>query len=198
VASYGGIVDAAHRGSVDRIRSSDEQGGMRVAVYGARELDGSRSDRAQAIVEAFAAGGVDATVTTDIRAELWTKFSFICAVAGMTAAVRLPIGPIRDDPISWAMFRSVLDEVTTLARAEGVDLQPGLVERQLGLASGLAADSYSSLYHDLVNGRRMELEALHGIVVTRARAVGLPVPATHAIHAILHPWAERNQAMADA
>jgi 2-dehydropantoate 2-reductase len=136
-------------------------------VFG--ELDGRPSDRSERILEALVAGGVDAEITPDIRAQLWTKFSFICAVAGMTAAVRLPIGPIRDDPVSWAMFRSILEEVTALARAEGVDLTPDLVDRQLALTSGLAADSYSSLHHDLVNGRRMELEALHGTVVTRAR-----------------------------
>jgi len=160
-------------------------------VFG--ELDGRRSDRAERVLEALIAGGVDAEVTPDIRAQLWSKLSFICAVAGMTAAVRLPIGPIRDDPASWGMFRSILEEVTALARAEGVDLAPDLVDRQLALASGLAADSYSSLYHDLVNGRRMELEALHGIVVTRARAIGLTVPTSEATYAILRPWAERSR-----
>lgn len=108
-------------------------------VFG--ELDGRPSDRSERILEALVAGGVDAEITPDIRAQLWTKFSFICAVAGMTAAVRLPIGPIRDDPVSWAMFRSILEEVTALARAEGVDLTPDLVDRQLALTSGLAADS---------------------------------------------------------
>ena len=160
-------------------------------VFG--ELDGGRRDRGERVLAAFVAGGVDAEMTADIRAQLWSKFSFICAVAGMTAAVRLPMGPIRDDPVSWAMFRSILEEVAALARAEGVDLAPDLVDRQITLASGLAADSYSSLYHDLMRGRRMELEALHGVVTTRARAIGLTVPTCEAIYAILRPWAERNR-----
>lgn len=160
-------------------------------VFG--ELDGRPSDRAQRILDALVAGGVNAEITPDIRAQLWTKFSFICAVAGMTAAVRLPLEPIRDDPASWGMFRSILEEVTALARAEGVDLAPDLVDRQVALASGLAADSYSSLYHDLVNGRRMELEPIHGTVVSRARAIGLAVPACQATYAILRPWAARNR-----
>ena len=160
-------------------------------VFG--ELDGHPSDRARRILDVFVAGGVDAEMTADIRAQLWSKFSFICAVAGMTAAVRLPIGPIRDDPAAWRMFRSILEEVTALARAEEVDLAADLVDRQLALAAGLASDSYSSLYHDLVHGRRMELEALHGIVTTRARAIGLTVPSCEAIYAILRPSAEHNR-----
>ncbi len=176
-----GVVE--HTGTTSRI------------VFG--ELDGRPSDRAQRILDALVAGGVNAEMTADIRAQLWTKFSFICAVAGMTAAVRLPLGPIRDDPASWGMFRSILEEVTALAGAEGVDLAPDLVDRQIALASGLAADSYSSLYHDLVNGRRMELEAIHGTVVSRARAIGLAAPACQATYAILRPWADRNRPTAD-
>jgi 2-dehydropantoate 2-reductase len=53
--------------------------------------------------------------------------------------------------------------------------------------------SFSSLHDDLVAGRRMELEALHGLVVRRAAQHGVPVPMSEAIYAILKPWALRNQ-----
>jgi 2-dehydropantoate 2-reductase len=60
----------------------------------------------------------------------------------------------------------------------------------------LEPTGYSSLYDDLTNGRRMELEALHGTVVRRARRHGIPVPVSEAIYAILRPWAVRNEASA--
>ena len=40
---------------------------------------------------------------------------------------------------------------------------------------------------------RGSLEALHGTVVTRARAISLAVPASEATYAILRPWADRNR-----
>jgi 2-dehydropantoate 2-reductase len=46
---------------------------------------------------------------------------------------------------------------------------------------------------DLVAGRRMELEGLHGLVVRRAAEHGVPVPTTEAVYAILKPWAARNE-----
>jgi 2-dehydropantoate 2-reductase len=55
---------------------------------------------------------------------LWTKYAFICATAGMTAAVRLPLGNIRDCAESWATFARIVAEVIALGRAEGVPL-PG-------------------------------------------------------------------------
>jgi 2-dehydropantoate 2-reductase len=49
------------------------------------------------------------------------------------------------------------------------------------------------LHDDLMAGRRMELEALHGLVVRRAAELGVPVPMSQAVYAILKPWAIRNE-----
>jgi 2-dehydropantoate 2-reductase len=110
----------------------------------------------------------------------------------MTSAVRLPLGDIRDDEDAWAMFRRLVEEVVAVGRAEGVPLADDTVEQQIALAAAQPAGAYSSLYHDLVNGNRMELDALHGAVVRRGARRGVPTPANAAIHAILSPWARRN------
>jgi 2-dehydropantoate 2-reductase len=60
-------------------------------------------------------------------------------------------------------------------------------------AKGLEPGSLSSLHDDLVAGRRMELEALHGTVVRKAAEHGVPVPMSEAVYAILQPWAVHNE-----
>jgi ketopantoate reductase len=50
---------------------------------------------------------------------LWAKLAFICAQAGMTAAVRLPIGEIRSADAAWAAFRRLVAEVCAVAEADG-------------------------------------------------------------------------------
>jgi 2-dehydropantoate 2-reductase len=167
-------------------------GGPARIVFG--ERDNRRSDRVERLLAACREAGIGADIAPDIGAVLWTKFAFICATAGMTASVRLALGDIRETPPAWAMFRDIITEVVQLARLEGVALAEDVVEQQIHFATGLAADSYSSLYHDLTTGRRMELDALHGSVVRRAERLGLDVPACRAVHAILAPWARRNAA----
>jgi 2-dehydropantoate 2-reductase len=54
--------------------------------------------------------------------------------------------------------------------------------------------TFSSLHDDLVRGRRMELDALHGVVVRRSRDHGLQAPVCEAIYALLKPQARHNQA----
>ncbi|MEP6649942.1 MAG: 2-dehydropantoate 2-reductase [Lapillicoccus sp.] len=165
-------------------------GGPAKIVFG--ERDNQPSARVERLLAACLDAQIDASIAPDIGAVLWTKLAFICATAGMTASVRRPLGDIRQSPPAWAMFRQIVAEVVELARLEGIPMGDEVVEQQVQFAAGLPAESYSSLHHDLISGRRMELDALHGAVVRRADRFGLPVPACRAVHAILAPWAHRN------
>ena len=80
-----------------------------------------------------------------------------------------------------------------MAGADGHPVPQAGQERALALAQAIEPGSFSSLHDDLVAGRRMELEALHGFVVRRAAQHGLAVPTSEAVYAILQPWAIRNQ-----
>jgi 2-dehydropantoate 2-reductase len=168
-----------------------QTGGPRRILVG--ELDGSPSDRVERLVATCHAAGIDAEARTDIRLALWDKLAFICAQAGMTAAIRLPIGEIREVPEAMEMFRRIVEEVRTVAAAEGVQLDEHAMDRHEAFARSLEPASFSSLHDDLVRGHRMELEALHGSVVRRANVHGVPVPACKAVYAILRPWAIQNE-----
>ena len=167
-------------------------GGPARIVFG--EWDGSRTERAQRLLDVCLTGGIDAALSENIERVLWDKYAFICAQAGMTAAVRLPIGEVRAVEESWVAFKRIVDEVWQVAVAEGVDLAADTADRHARFAEGLEPGGYSSLHDDLTHERRMELEALHGTVVRRARQHAIPAPVCEAIYAILKPWAVRNEA----
>jgi len=160
-------------------------------VFG--ELDGSRSERAERLREWCERAAVPAELVPDIRVRLWDKFALICAQAGVTTTTRLPIGPVRDSAETWALYRRLGEEVVALARAEGVELPPDVLDRHAEFARSLAPEATNSMHHDLVHGRRLELEALHGLVVRRARAHGLAVPACETVYAILSPWVDGRE-----
>jgi 2-dehydropantoate 2-reductase len=169
----------------------DHTGGPASLVVG--EWSGGGSQRVASLVETFRAADVTADESTNIRVALWSKFAFICAQAGVTAAVRLPIGEIRSQPAGRALFRDLAAEVCAVAAAEGVELPADLPDRTLGFADALEPAGTSSLHHDLVHGRRMELDSLLGEVVRRGELRGVDVPASRAVYGVLQPWAARAE-----
>jgi 2-dehydropantoate 2-reductase len=167
-------------------------GGPDTITFG--ELDGSRTERAERLLGQCRAAGIAEELSSDILSVMWRKLAFICAQAGLTAVTRLPLGEIRDTPAAVALYRSVLEEVLSVARAEGVSVREDTADQLLDFAGTLEPHVFSSLHDDLVAGRRMELEALHGAVVRHADRQGLAVPACATIYALLAPWAARNAA----
>lgn len=178
--------------TISRPGTIEHTGGPTSIVVG--EWRGGRSDRVGRLVEACRAAGFAAEETDDIRSTLWTKFAFICALAGTTAAIRLPIGEIREAPASRELFRRVVAEVCDVARAESIDLPADLPDRHVAFADGLDAGGYSSLHHDLTHGNAMELEALLGEVVRRGARAAVATPMSDALYAVLQPWQLRTKA----
>jgi 2-dehydropantoate 2-reductase len=153
------------------------------------ERDGTRTPRVSGLEAAFQRAGVPVTVTTEITRVLWEKYLLICAQAGLTALTRCPIGVIRETPETWRLYRAVVAELAAVGLAAGVPLPADIVERIVAAAAALGAGARSSMYHDLVAGRRLELEGLHGHAVRLGAKLGVPTPALAVIPAGLKPHA---------
>ena len=156
-------------------------------VFG--EMDGRPSERATRLRDALAAAGVPVELSPDVRRVLWEKYVLISAQAGMTALSRAPVGVLRDTPESWRMYRGIVEELAALARAAGVALDGDAVETVMRQAAAVAPEATSSLHHDLTQGRRLELEALHGHAVRLGERHGVPTPMVFAVYAALKPHA---------
>jgi 2-dehydropantoate 2-reductase len=164
----------------------EQIGSVRRVIFG--ELDGARSERVTRLLAEFQKAEIDTELADDIRVVLWDKFAYLCALAGLTAATRLPIDKLLAVPETRNLFRDVVREVALVARAEGIELAEDIVDQKTAFAETLGPDSYSSLHHDLVTGHRLELAALHGELTRRAARHGIPVPVSEMNYSLLRPW----------
>jgi 2-dehydropantoate 2-reductase len=153
------------------------------------ELDGHVSERAERLRDAFAHAEIPVELSKTIRRALWEKYLLICAVGGTTAVTRETIGVIRDTPATWRLFRTIVEEVAALARASSVDLASDAVDQIMKFAETIPPGNRASLAHDLLQGRRLELEALHGHAARLGERLGVPTPAIFAVYAALAPHA---------
>jgi 2-dehydropantoate 2-reductase len=165
-------------------------GAMQKIVIG--EYDGTRSPRAVALHAALERAGIDAVLIDAIARAIWEKFVFLATLAGVTSATRMPIGAIRANPATRALFRDALAEVVAIAHAEGVALADDFVDGRMAFADGLPATMTSSMHGDLEHRRRLELEWLSGDVVARGKKLGVPTPVHRALHDILILHANQN------
>jgi 2-dehydropantoate 2-reductase len=143
------------------------------------------SDRVQRIHEAFAAADIQSFPVADGRVPIWEKFIFLAALAGFTGAARLPIGPVWSDPFVKAMFLAGSREIEAVARAEGVPVAADVVERIIPYVDKIPGSMRSSLLIDLQQGKRIEVESLHGTVVRRGAARGVPTPIMSTLYSVL-------------
>ncbi len=158
-------------------------GPLQRLIFG--EFTGRDSARVEAFHTACVAGGINAEVSTDIRREIWEKFVFLIGLSATTATMRVPIGPIRENPQSRALLLDVMREVVAVGRAHGVPLPEDYAEQRLEFADGVSPDMTSSMFHDLERGSRLEVRWLSGGVVELGREVGVDTPLNRAVADIL-------------
>jgi 2-dehydropantoate 2-reductase len=149
------------------------------------EYDGRRSARAEGFLEALLKAGIQAELSTNIRRTLWEKYVFLVGLSGSTATMRLPIGPIRENPQTRAFLLDLMKETVAVGRAHGVDLPAEYAEQRLEFADSVAYDMTSSLHHDLERGNPLEVEWLSGGVVQLGREVAVPTPVNRAVWDVL-------------
>jgi len=149
----------------------------------------SLSERVTEIERALAGADIQAEAVGDGRVPIWEKFIFLVSLAGFTGAARLPIGGIWQDAWCRAQFIEGCREIERVARAEGVPVSADVIHRIETYVSAIPGTMRSSLLIDLSQGKRIEVEALHGALVRRAARVGVDVPIMATLYAVLKPWA---------
>jgi len=155
-------------------------------VFG--ELDGSDSERGKRILQALDQAGIPTQFDLDIHKTLWTKFLFIATVAGVTSMSRETMAELAPRPEWRRVILGCMGEIEAVARASGIDLDPGIVERTMNYIEANLVQMHASMHADIMAGRPLEVEALNGAAVRAGRAAGVPTPINDTIYAMLKPF----------
>ena len=117
------------------------------------ELDGSDTERCRLFLASCRSAGIDAQFTTDIEAELWEKFVFLCPHIGMTALTRSPIGLVRADSDCRRLLEGATKEVIALAKAHDIGIHSDQIATYMTRFDNLPAEMTSSMHYDVEHGK---------------------------------------------
>ena len=160
-------------------------GGPKRIVFGPMNGEDHRGNELRDIM---ITAGIDARLTNDVNAALWTKFIFISAVGGITAMTRLTLGEILAVPETRTLLEDTMKETEAIARGLHINIQENIVEKMFETLKSMETNTYSSMYHDLVNRKPLEIDAFSGVVLRYGKELGIPTPIHRTVYATLLPF----------
>jgi 2-dehydropantoate 2-reductase len=139
------------------------------------QLDGGGSAALDRTVGELSVDNIAVTVRHDIITAMWEKFAFITSTAVLTCLVGDEIGPVVRAEGGIALARNVLDEVASIAAADG---SPLAENARAGLEAILTDPSSAfgpSMFRDMRAGRPIEVTVLSDLA-DRAQAHRINTP----------------------
>jgi 2-dehydropantoate 2-reductase len=146
------------------------------------ELDGSRSERIEALSQTFMRAGFKSPVARDIRSEIWVKLWGNLSFNPLSALTHATLQDICRFPLTRTLVERMMMEGQAIAEKLGVRFKVTLAQRIAG-AEAIGAHK-TSMLQDVEHGRALELEALVGAVVELGRITDTPTPHIDAIYAV--------------
>lgn len=118
--------------------------------------------------------GLRCKFSPGIKKELWKKFLFISAMGTLTSYHQVGMGTIYAE--HKEELAAVLNEILSVAKAEGISLEEKDVQKALDTASKLPADAPTSLWLDMQHAQENELETLCYYLIETAQKHDLTLP----------------------
>lgn len=132
----------------------------------------------QKIATLFRKSGLMATIAKDITKEEWTKLIINCVINPLTAILRIRNNELAIDCLKQTRH-NVVEECIEVGEAEGASFDPELKKHVDQRVSSYT--NFSSMYQDIVKGKKTEIDFLNGTIVELGKKHGIPTPVNEAL-----------------
>ena len=145
------------------------------------ELDGSHSERVEALAAMLVRSGFKSYVLDDIRGEIWLKLWGNLSFNPISALTRATLAAICRDPGTRALAADMMREAQQIAEKLGITFRHTIEKRIAGAEA--VGEHKTSMLQDIEAGRAPEIEALVGAVVELGRLTETPIPHIESVYA---------------
>ena len=128
---------------------------------------------AEPIREAFASCGFETDCKQDIKRLIWQKMLTNVSASVLTGVLQVPLGFIAESPNAWAICGTLVREAVAVAAGEESSLMRMKGRRGAQGLHGQPA-GLTSIYADLRDGRRTEVDTISGSVIRASERNGVP------------------------
>jgi len=140
------------------------------------------------IIERLNQAGLNLNYSDNTYQSIWHKAGLNCVLNTYCTLIDCNINQYGNYEKNLELTRAVLDEVTAVGRAEGIDVKQEIIEKNIEncFDPKTAGLHYPSLYQDMKNGRLTEIDYLNGEVSRLGKIHNIPTPVCDVITLMIH------------
>jgi 2-dehydropantoate 2-reductase len=162
---------------------------LHLLIFGERE--GGRSARVEAVAAAFADAHFDSRLSETILQDMWEKWVFIAACAGITCLMRATVGDIVAAGAA-GLATTVLDECAAIAASQGYAPRPKSLEQSRAILTTAGSGLAASMLRDVERHGPTEATHMIGDLLRRGEEKAVPSPLLRLAYAHLKAYEARR------
>lgn len=142
--------------------------------------------RLQGFADAFTACGLQADVSDGVQKMIWNKLFTNVSASALTGALQVPLGYISANEAAWKLCCQLIREAVDAAAGLGMEFDYDEKVAEVRAVCDNSPNGLTSIYADIHNGRRTEVDTISGSVVRAGRKAGVPTPSHEFLVGMIH------------
>jgi len=142
--------------------------------------------RLKSVQAAFAGSGFPTELSDNVQRKIWEKLFINSSASALTAVLQTSLGHIVDNRHAWLLAKQLVREAVAVANGDGMGFEEEIVLEGLQQLLERARDGYTSIYADIRDGRKTEVDTISGAVVAASRRNGVPAPSHEFVVNLIH------------
>ncbi|SDH16438.1 ketopantoate reductase [Alteribacillus persepolensis] len=151
------------------------------------QIYGNDTEALLHLIDTFNHANIHAALSQDVMKSIWQKAAFNSVLNPLCTLMQNTVAAIGGYSRIDQLIEPLVEEIITVAKAEEVILEK---ENMLRMIRGvfdpsMSGHHMSSMYHDVKNGRKTEVDFLNGAIVEKAQRYHIDVPYNHMLYHLI-------------
>jgi 2-dehydropantoate 2-reductase len=136
--------------------------------------------------------GIETEISENIRRRIWEKLFLNASASALTAILQTRLGFLLESRPAALLIGRLVREAVAVANAEGMGFEEESIQRDIRTLVENAREGYPSIYADIHDGRKTEVDAISGYVVAAGKRNNVPVPSHEFVVELIHALEDKG------
>lgn len=128
------------------------------------------------LVEFFENNNINYEISKNIKDSMWEKLMLNIIANQLSAVTKMSFGEMNSLPYIESLLNKILEEVVNIATLEGINNPKMLAQSAIKKFRNMASYGKTSMLQDIENGRRIEIDAFAGTIISYGKKYNVSTP----------------------